>query len=251
MCHDDDSRPPSPPTVGEVAAHGLLTLTSADGTEFAAYDARPAGPADVGVVILPDVRGLHAYYEQLAIRFAEAGFAAVAIDYFGRTVGVGERSDTFDWQREIGSVKPEGVAADAGAAVAHLQSNGVRSVFTVGFCFGGSQSWRLAASELPLAGCIGFYGRPSMVADVEQSFHHPLLMLVAGADAATPMNDFLDFDRRLKALEKVHEMRVYDGAPHSFFDRSFGEWKDACTDAWQRILDFVQGHAAPTAATTR
>ena len=36
MCHDDDSRPPSPPTVGELADHGLITLTGADGTSFAA-----------------------------------------------------------------------------------------------------------------------------------------------------------------------------------------------------------------------
>jgi carboxymethylenebutenolidase len=38
-------------------------------------------------------------------------------------------------------------------------------------------------------------------------------------------------------------MHVYAGAPHSFFDRSFAQWQDACADAWQRILDFTARHA--------
>ena len=71
MCHDDDSRPPSPPVVGEVSSHGLITLTAADGNSFAAYEAIPATPNGRNVVILPDVRGLHPYYEALAVRGSE------------------------------------------------------------------------------------------------------------------------------------------------------------------------------------
>ena len=87
MCHDDDSRAPAPPVRGEVAAHAGLTLTSADGTVFSAYEAIPAGfqAGGAGMVVLPDVRGLHPYYMDLAQRFAEAGIPAIAIDYFGRT----------------------------------------------------------------------------------------------------------------------------------------------------------------------
>src|SRR5688572_18804395 len=88
MCHDHDSRPPAPPRRGDVAERGVLTLTSADGTEFSAAYAAPATPPRVGVVVLPDIRGLHPYYVALAERFAEAGLAAVAIDWFGRTAGV-------------------------------------------------------------------------------------------------------------------------------------------------------------------
>jgi carboxymethylenebutenolidase len=39
-------------------------------------------------------------------------------------------------------------------------------------------------------------------------------------------------------------MKVYEGAPHSFFDRSFAEWTDAGADSWRRILDFIAGHSA-------
>ena len=115
MCHDTDSRPPAPPRSEEVIERGTLTLTAADGTEFAAAYAAPAGAARAGVVILPDIRGLHPYYVALAERFAEAGVAAVAIDWFGRTAGVpedGTRGEDFDWQEHIPKTTAEGIDAD-------------------------------------------------------------------------------------------------------------------------------------------
>src|ERR671929_1593229 len=109
MCQAQDSRPPAPPRTGEVAERGTLTLTSADGTEFSAAYAAPAGEPRAGVVLLPDIRGLHPYYVALAERFAEAGLPAVAIDYFGRTAGpapTGTREEDFDWQSHIPQTTP-------------------------------------------------------------------------------------------------------------------------------------------------
>ncbi len=243
MCHDDDSRPPSPPVVGEVARHGSLTLTAADGTVLSAYEAVPAEPLGRNVVVLPDVRGLHPYYEQLTVRLAEAGFHAVAFDYFGRTAGVGDRGDDFDWQSLFSSVTADTVGADARAAVDHLRSAHPGPTFTLGFCFGGSQSWRLSASDLGLAGAMGFYDRPSLIADVEDSLSAPLLLLVGGGDAATPVDEIVALEARLAERGVAHEMHVYDGAPHSFFDRGFADWQDACSDAWVRILDFTAAHS--------
>jgi len=245
MCHDDDSRAPAPPVRGEVAAHGDVELTSADGTRFAAYQTRPASPRSDGaaVVLLPDVRGLHPYYRDLAVRFAEAGLPAVAIDYFGRTAGTGPRGESFDHMPHVQQTDPARIEQDAAAAVAQLREAGARAVFTVGFCFGGSQSWRLSASGLDLAGVVGFYGKPALVRDVLDRMHHPLLLLVAGADQATPQQDFADFDRALTDRGVPHEMTVYDGAPYSFFDRSYADWKDAGADAWRRILAFVDRYA--------
>ncbi|MCP2164908.1 dienelactone hydrolase family protein [Goodfellowiella coeruleoviolacea] len=243
MCHSTDSRPPAPPNPGEVAEHGRLELTAADGNRFAAHHAVPATPNGRSVVILPDIRGLHPYYEDLTQRFAEAGFHAVALDYFGRTAGIGARDDSFDWQAHIGQVTPDQVRTDVAAAVDWLREHGAGAVFTVGFCFGGSQSWRLSASDLDLAGVIGFYGKPELVDDVVDDFGKPLLLLIAGADVATPQAEFRQLADRLSAAGKDFAMHVYDGAPHSFFDRSFGDWRDACADAWRRILDFTGHHA--------
>jgi carboxymethylenebutenolidase len=222
-----------------VGDRGDTVLTSADGTDFGAYFADPAQPSEIGIVILPDVRGLHFFYKELAVRFAEAGMHAVAFDYFGRTAGIGPRDEDFPFREHVDKVEPATLTADVAAAAGWLRGRaGVRSVFTVGFCFGGSSSWRQSAAGLDLAGCIGFYGIPSRVEDVIDRLEAPLLLLAAGQDF-TPVADVEAFAERVRAAGAEAELHVYPDAPHSFFDRTFGEHRDACADAWVRILDFV------------
>jgi carboxymethylenebutenolidase len=253
MCHDHDSRPPAPPRTGEVAERGTLTLTAADGNRFSAAYAAPAEPARTGVVILPDVRGLHPYYVALAERFAEAGLTAVAFDYFGRTAGLaggesgtGTREADFDWQQHIPQTTPQGIDDDLTAAIGYLRERTRPDlpVISVGFCFGGSHSWRQSGGELDLAGCVGFYGRPVMVGDAAGRAHRPTLMLIAGADQATPVEDQMTLAETMRSAGAEVETAVYDGAPHSFFDRAFGEWQEACADAWRRILALTDRVAA-------
>jgi carboxymethylenebutenolidase len=241
MCHDHDSRPPAPPRHGNVAERGVLTLTSADGTPFSAAYAAPAEPAGTGVVLLPDVRGLHPFYVALADQFAQAGLPTVAIDYFGRTAGVAEagvREAGFEWQPHVQAATAEGIDADLAAALAYLRERAGADlpVVTVGFCLGGSISWRQAGGDLDLAGCVGFYGRPSVVGDAAGRAHLPTVMLIAGADAATPVADQLALADTMRAAGADVDAVVYDGAPHSFFDRAYGEWAEACRDAWEHVL---------------
>lgn len=247
MCHDTDSRPPAPPRSGDVAERGTLTLPSADGTEVAAAYAAPAGQARVGVVLLPDVRGLHPYYVALAERFAEAGLPALAVDWFGRTAGLpegGARGQDFDWQTHVPQVTAAGVDADVTAAVAYLRerTDADLPVVTVGFCFGGSHSWRLAGGDLDLAACVGFYGKPEVTGEAPAV--RPTLMVIAGADAATPVDAQLALAERLRAGGAAVETAVYDGAPHSFFDRAYGDWAEACDDVWRRVLALTDRVAA-------
>ncbi len=244
MCHDDNSRPPAPPTIGGVASSGPLELTSSDGNRFAAYEAVPAVPSGVGIVVLPDIRGLHPFYVALAERFAQAGLTAVAMDYFGRTDGVAQRDESFDWQPAIAQVTTEHVRADAQACAQRLrEEHGVTSVISLGFCFGGGHSWRLGATDLGLDGCVGFYGRLSLLAEAADEVTSPLLMLLAGADSTAPA-EFLAVRDQIVARGVEVEVHVYDGAPHSFFDRSFAEWQDACADVWQRVLAFAERTSA-------
>src|SRR5438270_14087022 len=113
MCYSDSARPPLPPVVGGGAAdQGDMTLTSADGTKFAAYFARAAKPTGAGMVVLPDVRGLHQFFKELAQRFAEAGIDAVAIDYFARTAATSDRSDAVDYVPLSQRTTTENIAAD-------------------------------------------------------------------------------------------------------------------------------------------
>jgi len=77
MCFDLDSRPPIVPIAGGALDSATAILTAADGNRFSAFRARPADPTGAGIVILPDVRGLHPFYEELALRFAEHGIEAL------------------------------------------------------------------------------------------------------------------------------------------------------------------------------
>jgi carboxymethylenebutenolidase len=250
MCHDPDSRPPAPPRTGDVAERGTLTLTAADGTDFSAAVALPAEPARAGVVILPDVRGLHPYYVALAERFAQAGLAAVAFDYFGRSAGTcdgtGTRTADFEFKPHVDRTTDAGIDADLSAALSYLRGRTRPDlpVVTVGFCFGGSHSWRQSGGSLPVQGCIGFYGRTTRVGDAAGRAQKPVLMLIAGADHATPVEESLALAGTMRAAGAEVETAVYDGAPHSFFDRAFGDWQEACADAWGRMLAFTDRVAA-------
>lgn len=251
MCVDADSRPPIPPIAGGATDARDLRLTSADGTRFMAHAARASTPGGAGMVVIPDVRGLHPYYKELAVRFAEAGIDAVAIDFFARTANTDDRGDGFDFMTQVGLTKPETLQADIAAAVAHLKSKdggAVRSVFSVGFCFGGALSYLQAASGLGYAGVIGFYGwplglkrwpdRPRPI-DAVGKYACPVLSLFGGADEGIPQADIDQFAGALDKARVKHQDTVYPGAPHSFFDRKYAEFADASADAWKRTRDFV------------
>ena len=238
MCHSDASRPPTAPGAVPAASDGPLELRTTDGTRVLAHEARPTNPSGVGIVILPDVRGLHDYYRQLAVRFAETGSEAVAIDYFGRTAADDDRSQAFAFRPHVEAATPEGIAADVAAGVAQVRARGATRLFTVGFCFGGGYSWRQSADTEGLAGCVGFYGRPSLVTDAVDRMRAPLLMLIAGADANLPLAD-TEALAVAAGVQVPVELVVFDGSPHSFFDRSFAEHEAACARAWDEIQRFV------------
>jgi len=249
VCFDRDSTPPVPPVSGAAVEHEDLVLESADGNRFAAFAARPEQPATAGVVVLPDVRGLYRFYEELTLRFAEQGMGAVAIDYFGRTAGIGKREHDFPFMDHVAQTKEEGVQADVAAATAYLREGPSSSIFTVGFCFGGRLSWLSAAGGHGLAGAVGFYGgsgdRAGWIGPASRAAEMtaPILALQAGDDPNIPPEMNAAFDEALSAAGIEHEIVTYDGAPHSFFDRKQEHYQAASDDAWARTLAFIERHA--------
>jgi carboxymethylenebutenolidase len=249
MCFELDSLPPIPVISGAAVSHEELVLEARDGNRFAAFLATPEEPVGTGVVILPDVRGLYRFYEELALRFAERGYPALAFDYFGRTAGVEKRDEDFDYWPHVEAVTPEQIQADVAAAAEHLRSLSVQKVFTVGFCMGGRQSWLAAASGHGLAGAIGFYGMPAErngapgPADRAAEIEAPVLALQAGADQNITAEHNAAFDQALDEAGVEHEIVTYDGAPHSFFDRRQQDFADASEDAWNRVLAFIERHS--------
>jgi carboxymethylenebutenolidase len=228
----------------------LLKLISADEvTTFASALAEAPGSDGAGVVILPDVRGLYPFYVELAERFAQAGHPAIALDYFGRTGGAEERGEDFEYMDHVAQTKLDQIQADALAARrALVDHTGERPVFSVGFCFGGMQSFLAATSaELDLDGVVGFYGAldgskrgfPSPP-DVAGEMRCPVLGLFGGADQAISREQVAAFDEALDEAGVEHELVVYPDAPHSFFDRRYEQYADASADAWRRTLAFIE-----------
>src|SRR6476646_9456798 len=249
MCFDLDSSPPIPVIAGAAVSHDDLVLTAADGNEFAAFLATPDAPAQVGVVIYPDVRGLYRFYEELALRFAERGYVALAFDYFGRTAGAEKRDDDFEYMPHVQQTKADLIQADVGACVRDLRARGCTSIFTVGFCMGGRQSWLAAAAGHGLKGAAGFYGHPGerngVAGPIQRvaAIECPILALQAGDDKNITAEDNAQFDEALREAEVDHEVIVYEGAPHSFFDRKQEQFADASADAWRRVLEFLERYA--------
>lgn len=249
MCYDSDARPPYPPISGGAADGKDIVLTAQDGHQFAAYIAYAAQPAGPQVVIYPDVRGLHQFYKELALRFAEVGVRALAIDYFGRTAGLTPRDDSFEYMPHVEKMTVPTFLADVTAALAYLRGldRSERPTFIVGFCRGGTLALHTGAEEFDLAGLIPFYAglsRPipgSKGSTLEQAarIRYPVLGLFGGADPGIPAGDIEQLDRQLDSAGVDHRIVTYAGAPHSFFDRKYAEYANASADAWTRMLNFI------------
>lgn len=258
MCTDHDSHPPIEPIGGAAIDAASVTLTGEDGTPFRAYiakaDRAPGGPAGAGMVILPDVRGLHPFFEELALRYAERGISALAIDYFGRSAGTGERGDHFEHMPHVEATTWRNLSGDIRSAVGYLRGadTGVRSVFTTGFCMGGRLSSMSATLGLGLAGVIPFYGWPvgtgsngtPAPADSAAQIKGDVLAIYGGADAGIPKAVRDAYDRALDAAGVHRETIVYPDAPHSFFDRKATAFAAASADAWDKALAFIRSRTA-------
>lgn len=251
MCYDDNARPPFPPHNHGTAQGEDIVLTAEDGNRFSAYIAQPDQPTEAQIIIYPDVRGLHRFYKELALRFAETGIKALAIDYFGRTAGLTARDDSFEYMPHVQQIKLPTLFADVRAAFSYLHANESdrASTFAVGFCFGGSISLLSGVENLGYKGLIAFYAGLSRnlgtgtILDQATHIKRPVLGLFGGADKGIPVEQVQELDKRLAETGVEHEIVIYPDAPHSFFDRRATEFAEASTDAWRRMQSFIVAHS--------
>lgn len=249
MCYDDNARPPDPPGAVSPAKGNDLTLAASDENLFAAYLAEPSQPRGINVLIYPDVRGLHQFYKELAMRFAEVGITALAIDYFGRTAGLSDRSDGFEFMPHVQQMTFDTFALDAKAALKYLHGRfgADTPTFALGFCMGGSLTLMTGTvAEFNFAGLVPFYAGMTRafppkgtVLDVAEQVRFPVLGLFGGADQGIPEEKVNELDAKLDAAGVDHTLIIYPGAPHSFFDRKAAEFAEQSADAWTRVLDFM------------
>jgi carboxymethylenebutenolidase len=248
MCVPADSTTPIDPTNAAVETQAL-TLRADDGNDFSAFSAVGESNDGPAVMVLPDIRGLFSFYAELSLRFAQHGNDAVAIDYFGRTAGLDEREAEWDCWPHVNQTTQAGILADAAGAMAFLRKDDpTRKVVTVGFCFGGSNSWHLSASGLGLNGAVGFYGHPNRpgfpigapgIVDRVEAIECPIRGFFGGADQGIPQSEIDGFGAAMSSAGIDHQLKTYAGAPHSFFDRKYAEFAGESADAWALTQQFL------------
>jgi carboxymethylenebutenolidase len=236
----------SPLSVPEGAA-GLTTATvrlAAGGTEISGYLARPeSGAAGPAVLVCHENRGLTPHIQDVARRFAKAGYAALALDLLSREGGTaGLDSDAVS-----GALTSAGTARHVGdfaAGFEYLQSQDFVDSGRIamnGYCFGGGITWQ-AATELPgLKATAAFYGPAPDLSKVP-AIKAAALGVYAELDQRIT-GDLPGLRDALAATTVTHELTVYPGVNHAFHNDTGDRYDQTqATAAWDGMLSWFEEH---------
>ncbi len=209
------------------------------------YFARPAATQHKlpAVVVIHENRGLNPYIEDVARRLAIAGFIAFAPDALTPLGGYpGNDDDGRAMQRQRDR---DEMVEDFVAAVEFLQQHPdcTGKVGTVGFCFGGGMSMRLAVRLPKLAAAVAFYGRhPS--AEEAASIQAPLMIHHAELDERVNAS-WPEFEKGLKQAERFYVNHDYADANHGFHNDTTPRYDEEAAElAWKRTVEFFERHLA-------
>jgi carboxymethylenebutenolidase len=219
----------------------VISFTGA-GRELEGYLALPEGPGPhPGLVVIHEAFGLNDGIRRIADRFAGAGYAALAVDLFAN------RNRALCMARFFsgflrGSTHTYGID-DLRASLSHLQQRpeiDATRCGAVGFCMGGTFAILWACGDDRLRSIAPFYAMNPRPLEAARR-----LCPVVGS---YPEKDFTagagrKLDKALDEYGVAHDIKVYPGAHHSFFNQDRGAYDAAASDdAWNRMLAFFSEH---------
>jgi carboxymethylenebutenolidase len=212
------------------------------------YAALPDGDGPhPAVVVIHEAFGLNENIKEVTRRFAGAGYVALAVDLFA------DRNRVLCMARYIygtlvGAVERPGIAdlRSALTYLAEMREVDPQRIGAIGFCMGGGFAIAWACTDRRLKAIAPFYGaNPRPIDAAERSC--PIVGSYPEKDFTASAGRKLD-----EALDKYkidHEIKVYPGVRHSFFnDRGPTYNREAADDAWARVLSFFSSHLSTTAA---
>lgn len=236
---------------------GMVTI-DINGVKLSAYRAAPAGKTNLPVVlVIQEIFGLHEYITDVANRFAQQGYMAIAPDLFERQGDPIQYAEMAKLIAEVVSKVPdEQVIKDLDATVAWVGKNGgdVSRVAITGFCWGGRITWLYAAHAKIKAG-VAWYGRlvgatnamnPSHPIDKVAQLNAPVLGLYGGKDTGIPLDTVEKMKLALangSPAAKQAEFVIYPDAPHAFhadYRPSYRE--EAAKDGFAKCLAWFKKH---------
>ena len=206
------------------------------------YLAVPAGGAQgPGVIVIQEWWGLVPHIENVAERFAAAGFVALAPDlYHGRSTTSPDEAGKLMMALNIEEAEKD-LCGAIQYLLAHESVAGER-VGTIGFCMGGALSLYAASKNEQVGACVVFYGgHPKVVPDLE-NLRAPVLGHYAERDTFATPEGARELEAKLKSLGKPVEIHIYEDADHAFFndDRPEVYKPDAAAAAWERTINFLR-----------
>jgi carboxymethylenebutenolidase len=197
-----------------------------------------------GVLVIHENRGLTPHIRSIPPRLAADGYTALAIDLLSEEGGTASLPSEGDATAALGNAPPERMIADLRAGLDELERRAPGAPLAViGFCFGGGMTWQLlAAGEPRLAAAVPFYGPFPADADLAGSPNAAVLGVYAGLDGR--VNGTHDAaEAALTAAGLPHELRVFDGVDHAFFNDTGPRYDAAAaTAAYQAMLDWFGQH---------
>ena len=235
----------------------VVTIPTPDG-DMDAFVARPATMGVFpGVVVIQEAFGVNDHIRHVCARFAAQGYIALAPELFhrqGRGVEVAY-GDMPGAMAALAGLTNPGLEVDAAAALERLRALpevAPRRAGVVGFCVGGLAAF-IAACRLDPAATVSFYGggivreRPRLrfqpVLGEASKIRAPILCLFGAEDQGIPPADVEAIRERLDRLTVVHDVVVYPGAGHAFFNDLRPNYHAlSAADAWQRTLAWLDAH---------
>ncbi|MET0509974.1 MAG: dienelactone hydrolase family protein [Burkholderiaceae bacterium] len=256
---------PTGPLLAQVITTDRTGLTEgmiripASGAELPVYRAQPQGRVGLAtILVVHEVFGVHEHIQDVARRFAKAGYQAIAPELFFRQPEPGERATAAErFEKVVSKVTDTQVMADLDACADWAAANGGdgKRLAVTGFCWGGRITWMYAAHQPRLRAGVAWYGRltsatsavtPTHPHDVAEQLHAPVLGLYGGADQGIPLTTVEEMQLRLDggtAASKASVFHVYPDAPHAFHaDYRPSYRKDAADDGWKRALAWFAEH---------
>lgn len=217
----------------------MITITSGDGFEFAAYRALPAGTPKGGVMVIQEIFGVNSHIREVADGYAADGYAAIAPALFDRAergVELGYQGDDFGRGAGLAfkDLKMPETLADLAATTKVLSEHG--KVGAVGYCFGGLLAYLSACNVDGLACSVGYYG--GGIAGQLSQPRIPLILHFGELDSHIPMTDV----EKIKAAHPDLPVHTYN-ADHGFnCDHRESHDAESAKLARSRTLEFFAEH---------
>lgn len=245
--HRNDAPTPSPATQTAPAspvASQTVRYATINGRPVEGYLAYPASAEGglPGVLVFHEWWGLNDNIRAMANQLAGEGYVALAVDVYGGQAAT--KPDAAEALMEAAMKNSDALSQNLRQAHAYLKDQvKATRIGTIGWCFGGGLSLRMALLVPEVDAAVVYYGFVPTDPGALKPLKAPLLGLFGGADSSIPVSDVHKFESTLKALGKDAEIHIYDGAGHAFANPSGGNYKpDAAADAWKRSIAFLAAH---------